>query len=76
MIDGFVKCGDIAHIRLVFYIVGCRVINGYVLLGNLDDACDMFDQMPERNLVSWTSILAGLAGTRCRWKYLQRNASS
>lgn len=70
MIDGLVKCGEIALARAVFDAMGCRdivswntMINGYALLGDLAEAREVFDQMPERNLISWNSMLAGY--TKC-----------
>nr|XP_043626828.1 pentatricopeptide repeat-containing protein At2g03880, mitochondrial [Erigeron canadensis]XP_043626835.1 pentatricopeptide repeat-containing protein At2g03880, mitochondrial [Erigeron canadensis]XP_043626843.1 pentatricopeptide repeat-containing protein At2g03880, mitochondrial [Erigeron canadensis] len=36
-------------------------INMYVKFNMLDDARKLFDEMPERNVVSWTTMIAGFA---------------
>ncbi|KAL8230629.1 hypothetical protein R6Q57_000407 [Mikania cordata] len=41
--------------------VGNSVINLYAVFGRLDDARKMFDEMPERDIFSWTSLLGGHA---------------
>ncbi|KAF5781250.1 putative tetratricopeptide-like helical domain superfamily [Helianthus annuus] len=42
--DVFVKTG------LVFLYAKC---------GRLDDACKVFDEMPEKNAASWTAVISG-----------------
>ncbi|KAI9124397.1 hypothetical protein K1719_004319 [Acacia pycnantha] len=37
-----------------------RVLLMHVKCGMMIDACKLFDEMPERNLLSWNTILAGL----------------
>ncbi|KAJ0962387.1 hypothetical protein J5N97_030215 [Dioscorea zingiberensis] len=38
-----------------------HILNAYGKCGSLDDARQLFDTMPERNLVSWTSMVSGLS---------------
>ncbi|KAF5205798.1 Pentatricopeptide repeat-containing protein [Thalictrum thalictroides] len=35
------------------------MINGYAIFGNIEVAKKLFDEMPERNVISWNSMLAG-----------------
>ncbi|KAJ4729268.1 putative Pentatricopeptide repeat-containing protein [Melia azedarach] len=35
------------------------MINAYIQWGNLDEARRLFDEMPERNEVSWTALVSG-----------------
>ncbi|KAI9092498.1 hypothetical protein K1719_027626 [Acacia pycnantha] len=37
-----------------------KVLLMHVKCGMMIDACKLFDEMPERNLLSWNTILAGL----------------
>ncbi|CAN0924327.1 Pentatricopeptide repeat-containing protein At4g15720 [Linum grandiflorum] len=39
-----------------------HLINGYVRLRKISDARRVFDEMPEPNVVSWTSLVAGYVG--------------
>lgn len=41
--------------------VGSSLINLYCKCEELDNACRVFEEMPVRNVVSWTSIIAGFA---------------
>eukprot|EP01018_Ginkgo_biloba_P023998 Gb_36142 [translate_table: standard] len=41
--------------------VGSALVDMYVKCGNLDDARQLFDKMPERNVVSWNAMIAGYA---------------
>ncbi|KAM7253082.1 hypothetical protein ACFE04_025700 [Oxalis oulophora] len=43
---------------LVVYL-GNNLINGYVRFGKFIEARHLFDQMPDRNVVSWTAIING-----------------
>lgn len=39
-------------------VVGTALVNMYGRCGSLDDAKKVFDKMPERNVVSWTTMIA------------------
>eukprot|EP01018_Ginkgo_biloba_P002631 Gb_30096 [translate_table: standard] len=41
--------------------VGNALIDMYSKCGSIEEARDMFDKMPERDVVSWTAIIAGYA---------------
>ncbi|KAJ7545313.1 hypothetical protein O6H91_09G114700 [Diphasiastrum complanatum] len=42
-------------------VVGTALINMFSKLGNLDDARNLFNRMPHRNVVSWNAMIAALA---------------
>ncbi|KNA11611.1 hypothetical protein SOVF_133460 [Spinacia oleracea] len=46
-------CGDV--------VVGSAILNMYCKSGFMDDARNMFDKMPERNSVSWATMISGYA---------------
>lgn len=68
-------CGDVGEIRRGKEIHGQLIVNGFSLdlfamtgvvnmyakCGQIDEAYKMFDRMPERDLVSWNTIVAGFA---------------
>ncbi|KAG2407211.1 Pentatricopeptide repeat-containing protein [Vigna angularis] len=39
-----------------------HLINCYLRLFRIDNAQKLFDEMPQRNVVSWTSLMAGYVG--------------
>eukprot|EP01018_Ginkgo_biloba_P036301 Gb_23551 [translate_table: standard] len=41
--------------------VGSCLVDMYAKCGSLEDARDVFDKMPERNVVSWTTMIASYA---------------
>ena len=41
--------------------VGNALVNMYLNCGDADFACKLFDEMPFRNVVSWNSMISGLA---------------
>ena len=41
--------------------VGNPLITMYAKCGNIEDACKVFKHMPEKDVVSWTGIIAGNA---------------
>eukprot|EP01018_Ginkgo_biloba_P028667 Gb_13405 [translate_table: standard] len=41
--------------------VGTALIDMYAKCGNIGCACDLFDKMPKRNVVSWNAMIAGYA---------------
>ncbi|XP_058086467.1 pentatricopeptide repeat-containing protein At1g06140, mitochondrial-like [Magnolia sinica] len=44
--------------------VGNSLLDAYVKCRNLEDAVRLFDRMPERNVVSWTSMISGQCQSR------------
>uniref|UniRef100_A0A1D1Z3D0 Pentatricopeptide repeat-containing protein At1g50270 n=1 Tax=Anthurium amnicola TaxID=1678845 RepID=A0A1D1Z3D0_9ARAE len=55
-IHGFyVECGRVK--RDVF--VGCALVDMYARCGCIDEAHKVFDEMPYRNVVSWTALITG-----------------
>lgn len=42
-------------------ILHIHILNAYGKCRSLDDALQLFNTMPERNLVSWTSVISGLS---------------
>lgn len=67
MIDGYVKCGMVSLARQLFDIMPSEMknlvswntmISGYLKLENgFESARDLFDKMPERDLVSWNLMI-------------------
>jgi len=45
--------------------LGGALLHLYANCGNIEDARKVFDRMYERNVVSWTAIIAGYAGQGC-----------
>eukprot|EP01018_Ginkgo_biloba_P015982 Gb_28612 [translate_table: standard] len=41
--------------------VGSALVDMYGKSGNINDACQVFNEMPERNVVSWNAMIAGCA---------------
>ncbi|EPS64446.1 hypothetical protein M569_10333, partial [Genlisea aurea] len=46
-------------------------VNAYCKLGSLDDARRVFDEMPERNSVTWSSMISGYAYQRLPFEALE-----
>ena len=42
-------------------VVGNAVIDMYGKCGALQRACEVFDELPQRDVVSWTALIAGYA---------------
>ncbi|KAL6132424.1 hypothetical protein ACLB2K_064667 [Fragaria x ananassa] len=58
-----VKDGSLHHLN-----VGSYVISLYMKSKNLDYACKLFDEMPERDVRSWSILISGFARTgACRF---------
>lgn len=49
-----VKCGFHSNV-----FVGTTLVDMYAKCGRLEDASHVFDKMPERNVVSWSTIIGG-----------------
>ncbi|WCJ28576.1 Pentatricopeptide repeat (PPR) superfamily protein [Euphorbia peplus] len=47
------------------------VLNMYVKFGMLDEALEVFDKMPERNVVSWTTMISGYSNVKLNRKALE-----
>ncbi|MCD7467068.1 hypothetical protein HAX54_004261 [Datura stramonium] len=54
------KAGFALHI-----VVGTVLIDMYVKCLDLETSRRVFDQMPERNVITWTSMITGYAQNRC-----------
>ncbi|KAL5708167.1 putative pentatricopeptide repeat-containing protein [Ranunculus cassubicifolius] len=58
-----------AHMIITRYLppvyLGTRLIVFYTKCGSLEDARKVFDEMPERNVVSWTAMISGYAQRGC-----------
>eukprot|EP01018_Ginkgo_biloba_P019015 Gb_21714 [translate_table: standard] len=60
-------CGKVIHediIRTGFHsdvFVGSAIVNMYVKCGCIENARQVFDKMPERDVVLWTAMIAGYA---------------
>ncbi|GLJ11945.1 hypothetical protein SUGI_0180720 [Cryptomeria japonica] len=48
-------------VRILYSFIGTKMVTVYVKLGSLSDARHVFDEIPERNLVSWTAMIGGYA---------------
>jgi pentatricopeptide repeat protein len=60
--------GKLAHAHIIQTQFQCQdifltntLINMYVKCGNMEFACKVFEDMPERNVVSWTAMIAAYA---------------
>ncbi|XP_057865818.1 pentatricopeptide repeat-containing protein At2g13600 isoform X2 [Cryptomeria japonica] len=42
-------------------VVANALVDMYTKCGNTQKACELFDKMPQRNVVSWTAMVAGYA---------------
>lgn len=42
-------------------LLGTKLVNMYTKFGTVEDAREVFDEMPERNIYSWNAILRGYA---------------
>jgi len=45
--------------------VGSALVDMYIKCGSINDAGNVFDRMPERDQVSWTTMIAGYVQTGC-----------
>ncbi|KAJ4955990.1 hypothetical protein NE237_012773 [Protea cynaroides] len=67
LIDMYCKCSSVREARQVFdwlhptrHISHCNaMITGYIHAGLLEDAKECFREMPERDLISWTTMISG-----------------
>lgn len=74
---GAVQQGRLVHAHLFFrghrpktFLMNI-LISMYVKFGLLDDAQELFAEMPERNVVSWTTMIAAYANSRLNDKALE-----
>ncbi|KAI3850292.1 hypothetical protein MKX03_028848 [Papaver bracteatum] len=68
MITVYLKNGDLRNAEKIFKIVpeaeasvvvNSAMIDAYAKACRMEEACRIFDEMPERNVYSWTSLLSG-----------------
>ncbi|KAL6125788.1 hypothetical protein ACLB2K_073842 [Fragaria x ananassa] len=45
----------------VYQLVGNALVDMYAKLGNIESAVEMFRHMPDKDVISWTSLVAGYA---------------
>lgn len=50
--------------------IGTALVDMYCRMGQLDIAKDLFDKMPERDIVAWNAMIAGLSHSSCPDKAL------
>ncbi|XP_051152299.1 pentatricopeptide repeat-containing protein At3g26630, chloroplastic-like [Andrographis paniculata] len=74
-------CLDCSYVEKAREVYGAAVKNGfsgniflnnvlldlYIKCGIIDDAMKMFDKMPARNVVTWTTMVAGLVHNGSEW---------
>jgi pentatricopeptide repeat protein len=72
----YAKTSDSPHGRAIHakFIKGCvpcslfvrnHLLNMYVKCGDLVNGLQLFDEMPEKNVVSWSAVIAGLVQHGC-----------
>lgn len=50
-----------SEVRQGLVVLWNVMVDGYLRLGALEDARQMFDRMPQRSVVSWNGMIAGYA---------------
>ncbi|KAI5679985.1 hypothetical protein M9H77_01212 [Catharanthus roseus] len=67
LIDMYAKCGDVGAARKVYdrwmfgkdVSHGNAMISGYIYNGLIEDARNLFGTMPQKDVISWTSMMVG-----------------
>ncbi|EXB55400.1 hypothetical protein L484_016768 [Morus notabilis] len=73
LICAYSKCGTMEFARRVFderiettnVVCWTSLLSGYCLNGLVDEACLVFDEMPERNDVSYSAMVSGYVSNGC-----------
>ncbi|XP_059069535.1 pentatricopeptide repeat-containing protein At1g11290, chloroplastic-like [Cryptomeria japonica] len=52
-------------------VVATALVDMYAKCGNIDKACELFDKIPQRNVISWNTMIVGFAHNGCFGKALE-----
>ncbi|KAH9532510.1 hypothetical protein CY35_18G001700 [Sphagnum magellanicum] len=61
LVDIYAKCQIIQSGLELDVFVGSSLVDTYAKCGSMEDAWSVFNKMPSRNVVTWTTILGGCA---------------
>ncbi|CAI0382308.1 unnamed protein product [Linum tenue] len=56
-----IHCKVMKSLSFSHGFIGDQLVSAYLRLGFTKDACNMFDELPDRDLVSWNSFISGFS---------------